>query len=163
MVAATKVRPPGVRSTTVDQALSGSPPAASPNRVESPMNRVAELAGRGRAASLAMSAFAGLVRGVHRHPALLVVHEAHERAGQPLGVQGEVGDHVGARPAGQQARLGPVVVGEPVDGPDQALGGRVEQLELSGDVVTHLPILTEGVNDSPPCRYPDIGCTTWIS
>ena len=59
-----------------------------------------------------------------------------ERAGQPLGVEGEVGDHVAARPAGQQRGGGVLLVGHVVHRADQPVGG-----VLDGGEWHHVPIL----------------------
>ena len=65
-----------------------------------------------------------------------------QRSGQPLGVQREVGDHVRAAPAGQQARRAPSRRRAAVHGPDQPPAYRVEQLdELVGSrhaLIQHL-------------------------
>ena len=66
----------------------------------------AELAGRRRASSVDVGV-AGLVGGVHRHAGPPRRPPGRQDAGQALGVQRQVGDHVGARPAGQQRTAPP--------------------------------------------------------
>ena len=95
-------RPPGVRSIVVSARLSASSSTHSPITVVEPRNRSRSADGDA-VDSVGDVAVAGLVGGVHRDRAPLV--HPLERAGQPLGVQRQVRDDVGAGPAGQQARL----------------------------------------------------------
>ena len=69
-------------------------------------------------------------------------------AGHPLGVEGQVRDHVRPRPVRQPAGRGEGLVVEAVDRADQPLGGVREQLEgaLGVEVVAHGAILDPPVN-----------------
>ena len=74
----------------------------------------------GPVARSAMSRVPLLVGVVHRVRAVVRVvgHDAVEGPRHALGVEREVGDHVGAGPVGQERRVAPVVAVEAVDGAD---------------------------------------------
>ena len=113
---------PGVRSNARrPRRPSGTAATASASSVVAGQEPVAQLgaarrrpAPRCRASRRLLEAYIGI-----GSPSTTPV----ERAGQALGVERQVGHHVGAGPAGQPAGRRPVVVVEAVDGADQALGG----------------------------------------
>ena len=155
-------RPASARST-VDQASSGTAAGGVDEPGRAAHQPRPELAGPGPG-ELVDVGVAGLVRGVHRHLALLVVHEA--RPGRRPGPRSS---GRGGRPRGSASSPGSR------EGPAQSSSARPSTVRTRRWVASwsssssramswaHFPILTEGVNDSPPCRWPHIGCTTWIS
>ena len=79
-----------------------------------------------------------------------------EGAGQRLGVERQVGDDVGAAPAGQQAGLGALVVGQPVDGADQSSGTGSSRCRTSAD-----PCGRVRAHGPPSVRHP--ASRQWIA
>ena len=140
-------RPPGTRSIAVAQASSG----IGAERVGE-VGASRRAAGRGSprvgaAASVLDVGVAGLLGGVHRDR--LAVDDAAERAGEALGVEGEVGHHVGAGPAGQHRWARPQSSSvEAVDGADQPAGRVGQQRSAAASRrVGHGPILPVRVTE----------------
>ena len=89
----------------------------------------------------------GFGGGVHRHR--LLPCEAVDHAGEPLGVEREVGDDVAARPARQARRLGELIVREPVHGADQPLVRSGEVLERVGSLRPVTGVIAHGHIQAP--------------
>ena len=77
---------------------------------------------------------------------LLAMASAFEHSAQPVGVTGDVGEHVAHAPAGQPRRLAGLVVGEPVDDRTEPGVRRDDSVELPSQVAGQI-----GHDPNVPC------------